>query len=793
MINRKPFAIISWLSIVMLTLSIYAVDVREIRIENIGSGVIDRESVLAFTSIREGEEFNRSAVSRDIKALQKSGRFSYVGANAETIGEAINIIYIVEPKPVIKRIEISGADYLGNKKVRKKLELGVGDYVDDTTLAVKSQNVLQEYKKKYYPNAELTWTIDTDVDTGLAVVRIEVDEGKRAHVSKIKFTGDTDGISNYKLRKLMQQKKSSLLSFITGSGVYDPLSLESDLERIRLAYMNEGYLDVAVGTPLIESKGKRKIMITLPIEQGPLYRVGTVTLSGVTLFPQEQVQGLIMLAPGSIASLTAIEYSSQAIRDFYGSRGYIRTIVEYELNADKDTGLADVAFAVTEGSLAYIRNIQIRGNTRTKDKVIRRELTVYPGDVYNEVRVRKSQNRVRNLGYFSYVNTTPESTVKEDEFDLVMDVEEQRTGQFVVGAGFSSVDNLVGFVEVSQGNFDLLGWPNFTGGGQKLKLRTQFGSERNDYELSFVEPWFLNRRLSLGFDLYHRESRFLSDEYDQANTGGSLTLGKAVSGFNRVNLTYGLERVKVDNVSSNASELIQNEAGSRMKSYSQLELIHDSRNNVFIPSRGNRTTIAGTLAGGPLGADTDLYGLQLRASQYYPLWWGHVFNLRGWAAMVNEYGDSQTVPIFDRLFLGGARTLRAFKYREVGPKEPGVPDSNGQLEGGGEPVGGKSALYGTAEYTIPIVDKVRFAVFYDVGVIWADLFSKGNVSDYYTPEAGQSDEFVGDGKLNSDVGIGLRLDMPGFPIQLDYSWQLENDEENERNSGRFSFWIGYVY
>ncbi|MFH0878981.1 MAG: outer membrane protein assembly factor BamA, partial [Lentisphaerota bacterium] len=511
--------------------------------------------------------------------------------------------------------------------------------------------------------------------------------------------------------------------------------------------------------------------IVIQIDEGKPYRLNDITLEGTKVFSNAQVRQSIRLKPGEVASWGLIQKASQSIRDFYGSRGYIRTDVNAEVEDDAALGTADVQYHVTEGSLAYINNIDIRGNTRTKDKVIRRELAVYPGEIYNEVKVRTSENRLRNLGYFSYVNSMSEGTLISNQYDLVLDVEEQKTGQFMVGAGFSSIDSILGFVELSQGNFDLFGWPYFTGGGQKVKLRTQFGTERTDYELSFVEPWFLNRRLSLGLDLYHHDSRFLSDEYDQRNTGGSITLGKPLTSFDRLNLTYGLEEIQVLNVSSNASELIKQEEGNRTKSYTTLEVVHDSRNNSFIPTRGNRSSISGTLAGGPLGGNTDLYGFQGRLSQFVSPWFDHVINLRGWAATVEEYGDSDRVPIFDRLFLGGARTVRAFAFRDVGPKD----DT-------GEPIGGRSALYGTVEYTIPLAEKFRAAVFYDVGVVWEDTFAKS-----------QSAVYVGDGAVNSGVGLGVRLDFPGFPIQLDYSWPIDADIYNDRSSGRFSFWIGYTY
>jgi outer membrane protein insertion porin family len=451
-------------------------------------------------------------------------------------------------------------------------------------------------------------------------------------------------------------------------------------------------------------------------------------------------------------------------------RGYIKTAVDPRVTLDTNAATATVSYQVAEGMLAYIQNIEIRGNAQTKDKVIRREIGVAPGEVYNEVRVRSSENRVRNLNYFSYVNSYPESTAASNRFNLVFDVEEQRTGQFMVGAGISSVDNLIGFVELTQGNFDLFGWPRFTGGGQKLRLRAQFGSSRSDLELSLIEPWFLNRRLSLGLDLFRRENRYNSDEYDQITTGAALTLGKPLFTFNRINWIYGLEDIDIRNVSTNASELIQAEEGGRLKSYGTVELIRDTRDSAFVATRGFRGSASATLAGGPFGGETDTYQFQLRASQFFPLWFDHVLNFRGWTSIIQEYGDSDRVPIFDRLFVGGPRTVRAFRYRKVGPKD--------ETE---EPIGGRSAAFATAEYTIPLVEKIRLALFYDVGVVWQDLYEEDLES-----------LAVGDGVVCDGYGLGIRFDFPQFPIQLDYAWPLNTDEVTS-DSGRFSFSIGYTY
>ena len=752
-----------WIAAFLFSVPLFGEDVKEIRVKSQGPYQVDEQSVLAFTSLKPGDELSAMAISRDIKSLEKTGRFAFIRSEVESIRGGIVVTYIVECKPRIRRLEILGADELGNKKVRELLELGVGDLVDESAMAVHAQKVTETYYKKYFPDAKLTWEIKQNDDRSTADVRIKVVEGKRASVKRITFTGNRT-IKSRQLKKVMKQRTTSWLSFITGSGTYSPDDLEMDLEALKGEYRNQGFLDASAGEPSVNYIGRRKLEIVVPIKEGKQYEIRNVDVRGIKLFPQVDVAKSISIKSGDVASVAEMEKTSQAIRDYYGSRGYIRSVVNYTLNSDPVRSVVDVNYEVAEGKLAYIRNIFVRGNTRTKDKVIRRELAVYPGEIFNEVKVRTSEKRLRNLGYFSQVSSVPESTVDPEKYDLSIEVEEQKTGQFIVGAGFSSVDDLIGFVELSQGNFDIKNWPYFTGGGQKMKIRTQLGTKRKDYELSFVEPWFLNRRLSLGLDLFQHDSSYYSDEYDQRNTGGDISLGKAISAYNRVNLTYGLEEIRIDNVSSNASDIIKQEEGTRTKSSLTLELVHNSCDSVFVPTRGNHTTLSATVAGGPLGADTDLYEFQARSSQFWPLWFDHVFNLRGWMAVVEEYGDSDRVPIFDRLFLGGARTMRGFKYREVGPK-----DENG------EPIGGKSALYGTAEYTIPLVEKVRFATYYDVGMVWEPAY-----------------EYSLSG-LNSAAGIGLRLDFPGFPIQLDYAWPLETDEFNDRDSGRFSFWLGYVY
>ncbi len=384
-----------------------------------------------------------------------------------------------------------------------------------------------------------------------------------------------------------------------------------------------------------------------------------------------------------------------------------------------------------------------------------------------------------NLGYFSSVRRYEQQTAVPNREDVVFEVEEKTsgTGQFLVGAGFSSIDNIIGFVEVSMGNFDIRGWP-FTGGGQKLNLRAQFGSERRDYKLSFVEPWFLNRKLSLGTDVYRTDLNYT--DYDLKRTGAAVSLSKALPGANRISFRYALEETVITDV-ADTNEYVYTDSPDEtysfareddtLKSTFKTTLTHDTRNNPFIPTRGLRASVFGRISGGPFGFDTDVYSVGARTALYVPLWWDHVLSIKGRYETVEGYGDTDEVPISERLFAGGGRTIRGFDYRDVGPKVvPTDPESLIRYR----PVGGQSLAVANVEYTIPLVEGVRIAAFYDIGGVWRDSYD------------------FDDSTLASGAGIGLRLDMPGFPIRIDRAWDVEADDELT-DTDNWAIWIGYDY
>lgn len=749
-----------------------AATVRDVRVAAMGTVPVNAAEVLAKVRSRPGMDLDRGLLAADVRQLQGSGVYSYVESRLENApGGEYDLVFHVMGRPRIRKLTVEGAEYYDNKKIKKLLEISSGDRIDGALMGEKTQAVREKYRKAFFHDIQVTWDLaPVAEEPGFTDLTVHVKEGERSLVRKIKFRG-AKHVSARELRKAMVQKQQSWLTIFNNDGEYLPGELLTDRESLRKVYLDKGYLGVQVSAPMKVRRDKKKIDILFEIEEGPLYTLEDWRITGMKLFPAAEAEAGVTAAKGMPARLEEIQKSARNVADYYGAKGYIRTTAEPRIALDTNRATARVTYAVEEGELAYIQDIDIRGNTATKDKVIRREISVRPGQVYNSPKVRASENRVRNLNYFSYVRAYPEETAVSNRYRIVFDVEEKSTGAITFGAGFSSVDNLIGFVEFSQGNFDLYDWRTFRGGGQKLKIRMQLGSEREDVDFSWIEPWFLNRRLSLGLNAFWREASYYSDEYDQRTAGGTVTFGKSLTAFDRVNLIYGLQDILIDNVKTNASSWIFEEEGGRLKSYGTVELVRETRDNFFVSTRGFRGSVAATLAGGPFGGETDNYEFTARGSQYFPLWFGHVINFRGGASMVEEYGDSDRVPIFDRQFLGGPRSVRAFKYRKVGPKDEE-----------GEARGGRSSAWVTAEYTIPVAPMLRLAAFYDGGIVWQGIFKEEEMS---VP-------VVGDGVWCDGIGIGIRLDVPGLPIQLDYAWPLTTDEMLP-DHGRISFNIGYSY
>src|SRR5437660_6207611 len=377
------------------------------------------------------------------------------------------------------------------------------------------------------------------------------------------------------------------------------------------------------------------MIITIPIVEGPQYHVRKLTISGYQNTTEDRIRKLLKMKEGSVYSPKQLRDDAKAVADAYGSGGYVDLVVLPE-GAPAGPALIDVHYKIEEGARSFVNRIDIEGNTRTKDKVIRREVLVAPGDVFNTVRVDLTKKRLDNLGYFAKVETYPEQTDIPGRKDLTILVQEKRTGSLSFGGGFSTVDKLVGFAELTQGNFDLFNWPSFTGGGQKFRLRIQYGTERKDFILQITEPYFLDRRLSLSFQAFYTEANYLSAEYDQRNYGFSLELRKPLNAYTYGTLGYTLQDVDIFDVSGSASDFIKSQEGSFTESKIFSGVVFDSRDNPLLSRHGQRFSFSPYVAGGFLGGNTQIYGLDFEGSQYFHLPWDTILLINGEAATVSQ-------------------------------------------------------------------------------------------------------------------------------------------------------------
>jgi outer membrane protein insertion porin family len=511
----------------------------------------------------------------------------------------------------------------------------------------------------------------------------------------------------------------------------------------------------------IERVNPKKVDIFIYINEGPQYHINAVTIEGIQIVTEANFRKVIKVTEGQVFSPSKLEKDIKAVEDAYGIAGYADAKVSVQ-TTPAGPALVDLHYKVEEGIKSYVERINISGNTRTKDKVIRRELVLAPGDVFDTVRVDISKKRLEGLQYFEKVDTYASDTLVPGRKDLNVVVQEKRTGSLNFGLGFDSNQGLVGFAELNQGNFDITNWRTFTGAGEKFRARFQIGTLQTQALISLTEPYFLDQRLALGEEVYYLDSQYYSNVYNERNYGFDIFLRKPITNFLAARIQYRFQDTNIYGIST-TDPLVLAQAGDTLESRMTFELTYDKRDNAFLTRKGTRVDFSTYVAGGPLGGDVQIYGFDLSASQYFHLPFDTILLFDAEVATVATWGGGSSVPIYDRLYLGGANNLRGFKFQDVGPKD--------QF---GDDIGGNSLARLTVEYTIPIVERVRAAVFYDTGFVNAGSWSFNTTN------------------VNSDFGFGLRLDLPIGPIRIDYGIPIQADKFNN-SSGRFQFSVGYQF
>jgi len=738
--------------------------VQEVQIIFKGGVKLDESRIRSQMSTRVGQPFTNEAVERDIRALYSTGAVENLDIRAVDVAGGVRVIVEVTGRGGIGEISFLGNTTFNSDKLRKDIEIKVGDPVDDIKLSAAQHKISELYEKKGYADVIVSYDIAPSVREGFSSVVFKIDEGARGIIHDILFEGNT-AIKSRTLRGKIKSQEHHLWNLWGKKGKMNSQDIQEDIKIIEQAFQDEGYVYAKVTEVRREPVSTKEMDLVYVINEGAKYDVAGVSLSGNTLFTQDELMRGVRQEAGFPYKGSFVKADEKMIQDYYGSRGYADARAETSI-LESTPGQVTVAYQITEGTKSYINKVNISGNSVTKDEVIRREVPFAPGEELNTVKIEAGKNRLQNLNYFSAVDVrnTPSTTPGYKDVDI--NVAEQSTGTVNFGAGFSSIDSITGFIQVTQTNFDIRDWKDFRGGGQRFNANIRAGALRKDVTISWTEPWFMGRELALTVEAFYHNLFYLSNRYNQTNVGASAGLRKRLGEHSYVEGTYTLQQVTMDGIDAAASPQIQQEAGDYIQSKVDLNWVHDTRDSVFITRSGHKME-AGMLLSG-LGGDVQVYGANFGGQQYFNLPGDTILSFEGMFRAVNNWGGSR-VPIFERLFLGGANNLRGFNYRQAGPKDAT-----------GEALGGKTSIYATSEFSVPVhitsnTDKSPRIVFFgDIGSI-----------------GGASGALLGDGSIYSDVGIGMRLFLPVGPIRVDYAVPMGKDQYS--GNGRFQFNMGYKF
>lgn len=720
------------------------------QIDVVGARKVDESTVRFRLKTRAGDAYSPEVVREDIKSLYSLGYFEDIVVQADIFEGGLKLSFVLYEKPSIQSLKIVGAKKIAADKLKGKIDLVEGAIVPPGSLTKNADKIRLFYEEEGYYQARVEGREERISPQEVTVV-FDIVEGDKFDVGEIRIVGN----KYLKEKDIKEKMQTSAVWLWFFGGTLKREELRRDLDRIRAYYLDNGFLDIAVDEPEIQiDEAKRDLRIVIRVEEGPQYRIGNLTVKGTSLFPEADIRRLIRTQSGGIFSREMLQGDVVAITDRYAERGYLFADVAPITETRRTEHIVDVSLEITEGRQAFINRIEIVGNTRTREKVIRRGILLIEGDVFNSTLLQASRRNVESLGFFEEVKLDTRRGTAEDKVDVVVDVKEKPTGAFSIGGGFSSVDGVIGMVSISQSN--LFGY------GKRALVSGQIGSQANRFNLIYTDPHFLDSNTLMEVRGYKTDTNYNNNQgFNTDTTGGAFSFGHMV--FERVYglATYTIEDVLIKDVNDNAPFLVKRQAeennGNSMTSSITGSLLRDARDSGTEPTRGNRTRLSATYAGGFLGADNNFTKFAIESSQYWPLWRQLVGNVRGTFWYGDSYGDSPYLPVQERYFLGGPNTLRGFRNFTVSPTDPA---------GGDGLTGGNKAWFVNTELLYPLYDPMRLRglVFFDIG---NNLDERSSLTDLFTSNARYS------------AGVGIRFNSPIGAMRLEWGFNL-NQRENEK-------------
>lgn len=739
-----------------------------------GNKVLPDRRLMDVVQTRAGGEYSSVRVNADLERLIER---SLVDPDAtvavQPSGNAVKVIFNVRASSVLAGVGFTGNVEFDDDDLRETSKLQPGTVLSDASLAAARANIIKAYQEAGYPDTQVSWRAEKTASGSYKDVVFDIKENREVSMNTISFEGNKQ-FDDEQLRQIMKTKERGFFTWITKSGRIDREQVEDDLEAVVKLYRNYGYLRARLAnveyTASPNKEGRQKLHLKVTIDEGPRYRVRNVTFGKITAYtPAELEQGLSMLN-GDIYSLQKVSDDVTMIRSYYGAKGYADAEVRPDINEvgvdAKGTRLIDIRYDVNEGSRYKVGRINVRGNTKTRQHVILRELPLKPGENLNSVDLETARKRLENLNYFDQVEVSQGLTTTSGYRDINVNVHEKMTGSLTLGVAFSTVENVYLYTTITQSNFDIRGFVNggtFVGGGQRLTLNGKLGTEYSSASIYLLEPWFLDRKLALGQELYYSKSTYLSDYYQQNNYGYSVSLRKALSDLTSVKFEYKIEQYGIE-TESYAPIFFEEQDGDYTRSHFRLSYEYDSRDAMVTPRKGGH--LEGHVGYSGPGSTVETYTVGLSGSYYYNSFWDSIFSVNFGLETVDTVSGGDDVPIFERCYLGGPANLRGFRYRDVGMIDEALA--------GDETMGGNSSAFVQFEVTLPVIESVRFAMFVDAGFVHKDSF------DFKPTE------------WAADYGIGLRINLPMGPLAVDYAIPFKSANCAD-DDGQFQFYVDYKY
>jgi outer membrane protein insertion porin family len=725
----------------------------EIRVE--GNRRVEPAAVERALVQKRGDAFDSSKTAEDLRALWKLGYFSDVQLLVQNLPQG-GVAYVVrvEERPTIREVKLQGLKELSKDDFKETLDLKTNSIVDVEQVRKNASKIQQKYVDKGFFLAEVTWKLEKILDSNQVDVVFVINEHSKVQVREITFVGNVH-VPASELKEVMATKEASLLSFVSGEGTYKEEMFQRDLQAIQAVYYDRGFVNIRVEKPVVSiSADKRDIFITLHIQEGEQYRIGKLDFSGELVVPKEQLAVLMSSKEGTIFNRSLLARDIQAITDVYYDRGFAYANINPLTRVSAQSKTIDLTFDIQKGRQVSIERIEISGNSKTRDKVIRRELRVYEGELFSGSGLRRSQERVNALGFFETVEVTHKPGSSDDRIVVQVEVKEKATGTFQVGLGYSGAETFIFTAQISQNNF--LGW------GQAASLSLQWSGLRRYGQASYFDPYFLDSQFIFSSELYNVQADYLG--FVRNSTGGNINVGRHLWEDVMANLTYTLEFVDVErSLTFSEQTPIANQFRSGTTSSIRASLTMDKRDNRLFPTAGYLLFGSVEFAPPALQGSFLFTRYTAYARRYWPLPFGFVFKVNATVGWVNQLFADRPLPVSELYFVGGINTVRGYYLRSLTPTARVGSTSSPDAPIEEFSVGGDKQLILNTELEFPIFEKVgiRGVLFYDAGNAWG-------VNERFFDD---KQDRVPLGMFHS-VGFGFRWFSPIGPLRFEWGIPL---------------------